>query len=323
MADSIYSVLKSREGGQNPYQGINLIGSGSLTYSVTGNPKLDSKRMTLTYRIATPALDREREIVLPSGVNCEHHKKNPIVLFDHQHHLPVGLSQDPDGNYTTVVAGDCLESTVWLSQKSKLSEEVYYLAENGLLNGASIGFTVQPGGERIATDEAGNKIVVVERCDMHEWSTVWIPMNPDALKLGCEIVQKGFGRKRLSADVVRLYSPFMVKSPEWSNGFSIEKKAEFKEEEHPRDGGKFASKPGSDGKGEDKKEPDSEAKKDDKPDTEAEKKPEEKKRGRTQVVPGLGYVPGVQARDIKPSTPPSKAKVSYAGAYSEAAKKRK
>lgn len=306
MADSIYSVLKSREAGPNPYQGISLVGNGSLTYSVSSNPKLDSKRMTLTYRIATPALDREREIVLPSGVNCEHHKKNPIVLFDHQHHLPVGLAQDPSGNYTTVVAGDCLESTVWLSQESKLSEEVYYLAENGLLNGASIGFTVHPGGERIATDETGNKIVVVERCDMHEWSTVWIPMNPDALKLGCEIVQKGFGRKRLSADLLRLYSPHMVKGPAWSNGFSVEKKHEFHEEDVNRDHGKFSSKPGSDGEGDDKKNPkDSKKPNASKPKKESqEKKPAPKKAAPAKK----SDLSGPASATVKTKTQPQKPK---------------
>src|SRR5262245_28511365 len=74
---------------------------------VGSNPSrlaLDESAMSATFVISTMRPDRVGDVVVPEGIVLENYRRNPVVLFGHQSaSLPIGKSEDPDGNLTIVV----------------------------------------------------------------------------------------------------------------------------------------------------------------------------------------------------------------------------
>lgn len=160
--------------------------------SATVPAEVSADQRTDVSAITTRAMDRDREIVLPDGVELEDYRQNPIVLFGHDHNRPCGkclwIKATPDG---------LTAKTRYPDRPSKFAGEwlpdfVFSMVQADVLRGKSIGFLPlemrEPDEDELkAYPDCRN---VISRCLLLEYSVVSVPSNPQAL---CEAVGKGIG----------------------------------------------------------------------------------------------------------------------------------
>lgn len=144
---------------------------------------------SVTGMISTIAVDRDGDVLLPSGMNAREFNKNPVVMMNHDlAKLPIGkasrLRKTPTG----------IEAVVTFAKRPEehppgaewVPDTVHALFKQGVLNAFSVGFTVPAGGVRSATKRDrsmfGDSVrQVITDWNMHEFSVVSVPANQDAL----------------------------------------------------------------------------------------------------------------------------------------------
>jgi len=165
----------------------------------------DDERAAIRY-VNTADLDRDNEIVLPSGGQVDDFKKSPTVLYAHDYRsLPIGK----DIWIKLIQGKGWLAKTVYA--KHQLASDVYNLVKEKFLNTSSIGFipleSVSP--DKKGWDEVKDKVVadygiaekivdnakrIYTKLIMLEHSDVPIPANIGALNIavgkGLEIKSK-------------------------------------------------------------------------------------------------------------------------------------
>lgn len=149
--------------------------------------------------ITTEAVDRDREVVLASGMDDGHFKHNPIVTLSHWYHQPpIGRGlwrrKAKDGVLHGIKA-----KTLYPPRPESWREEVwapdsaFALIQSGLLNGKSIGFLAleasAPTEEEVRKrPEWAGVRRVIRRWLLLEYACTWLPCNQDAI---VEAVGKG------------------------------------------------------------------------------------------------------------------------------------
>ena len=129
-------------------------------------------RAILTKRV----VDRDGEVIEPSGVILDHFLQNPVLLWAHNPQNP------PIGRWENLeVLSDRIEGTaVFLPEgKSARADEVWAGIEMGALQAFSIGFRVLK-----STDEPvlpGQTGPTITKWELYEASAVAVPANPEAL----------------------------------------------------------------------------------------------------------------------------------------------
>lgn len=138
----------------------------------------------IRHYISTNALDRDREIMSPKGVDLKHYKKNPIVLWGHNYYEPeniVGKNLEIKKTDTGLLA-----LTQFNLQEAKAAQ-VYRLYKGGWLKAFSVGFIPikghKPEEKELAKLGVGDVWYVHDKWGLLEYSTVSVPSNPDALTL--------------------------------------------------------------------------------------------------------------------------------------------
>lgn len=144
---------------------------------------------TIFARISTPAVDRDGDVMLPSGMDAKSFKKNPVVLFGHDNwSMPIGkvtkLNNPRQG----------VEATIKLAERPDehppteewVPDTVLSLFEQGVLNAFSIGFLVKNGGAREAEKRDISRFgdgvrQVITAWELLELSVVPVPANQEAL----------------------------------------------------------------------------------------------------------------------------------------------
>ncbi len=135
--------------------------------------------------VSTDAIDRDGEILLPSGLRKKNYGGNPVVLKNHDRSsLPVGkclwLKQ----------SGNQIIAKVQLSKKTKEADEVYGLIEDDMLRGVSIGFIplkYMKRGDKGWKDEYSKATAVISEFEIFEFSFVSVPCNPECLVISKSI----------------------------------------------------------------------------------------------------------------------------------------
>jgi HK97 family phage prohead protease len=124
---------------------------------------------SITISTATP--DRDRDVVVPSGIDLTAYRRNPVVLFSHNSRdLPVGSTTSIE-----VSASGVRARWRWLAN-DEFADRVRNAFEQGVLRAASIGFRpieykpIEGGGYRFTSVE------------LLEWSLTPIPANSEAVK---------------------------------------------------------------------------------------------------------------------------------------------
>lgn len=141
-------------------------------------------------RVATRAMDRDFEIVDPAGLDLEHYRLNPVVLFGHDQAQPVGkalwVKADADG---------VLAKTQYTVRPEKylgewLPDFVWAMVQADVLRGKSVGFLPLEVREPTPEEADANPglQLVIPRSILFEFSVVSVPANPTAL---VESISKG------------------------------------------------------------------------------------------------------------------------------------
>lgn len=141
--------------------------------------------------ITTNSIDRDREVVLPKGINFDRYMKNPLVFFGHESwKMPIGKTVWIKSRGNTLVAKAVPAPT-------DQAQDVFKMIDGGFLKAVSIGFDPSPYADQNgpptekelrAKPEWASVRRVWRKVDLLEWSVVGIPSNPDAL---IEAVEKG------------------------------------------------------------------------------------------------------------------------------------
>lgn len=149
--------------------------------------------------ISTEAVDRQKDIVLASGMDNKHYKGNPIVTLAHDYRRPpVGTSswqRKVNDNGTRGVKA----KTVYPSrpegwpEQQWLPDVAFGLVKAGLMAGKSIGFLTleasAPTPDEVRKNPAwADAYRVVRKWLLLEYSVHWLPVNQQAV---VEQVSKG------------------------------------------------------------------------------------------------------------------------------------
>jgi len=147
---------------------------------------------TITHYISTNDLDRGRDIVNPKGMISVDFQKSPTVLFMHNYSQPIGRSlwQKKEANGVLV--------KTQFSKSTQFAQDIFNLHKEGILNSWSIGFSIPRGTDgkilkgAIEYDEEKD-IRTINKWALHEYSSVSVAMNPDALDVAKGLVKSDAG----------------------------------------------------------------------------------------------------------------------------------
>jgi HK97 family phage prohead protease len=139
-----------------------------------------TERTDISY-VSTPAVDRDREIVLPSGIDLSQYEKNRIVLYQHRQDDPVGkcLWIKPDNR--GVIAKTFYPPRPDKYEGDWLSEKVWGLVASGVLKGKSVGMLPTEVSDPTPDQREKGCEVVISKALLLEYSVVAIPSCPDSL----------------------------------------------------------------------------------------------------------------------------------------------
>ena len=150
----------------------------------------DTKAMkprTVVARISTTSIDRDGEVLLPSGIDLKDFRKNPVVLLNHdQGGLPVGralsVKRQSDGIIAEVQFAE--RPTGHPSSVEWIPDTIFNLFQQGILKAFSVGFI--PLEMREPTDRDFKKFGddvrnVISKWSLLEFSVVNVPSNQDSL----------------------------------------------------------------------------------------------------------------------------------------------
>lgn len=155
-----------------------LIRKGAKLEAVKIN-KSDTKTIFSAY-ITTEAVDRDKEIVSPTGINVTNYLKNPIVLWGHQYsELPIGRAISIKNDGKGLIAD-------FEFAKHEFAQKVKLYLEDGFPLGCSIGFIPQEHEELDYEKDGAN--IIYTKVELLEFSLCGVPSNPEALQL---MISKG------------------------------------------------------------------------------------------------------------------------------------
>ncbi|MDD5366918.1 MAG: HK97 family phage prohead protease [Gallionellaceae bacterium] len=146
------------------------------TDSITPVPNTDgTESRRLRFAISTGAVDRQHDVIDPTGWETNDYLKNPIVLWAHNYDdLPVAkaISLGVEGN-ALIAEAEFVPGDVY-----PFAETVYQMLKGGFLNATSVGF--RPKKTAFVEDRQGYDI---QQAELLEFSIVPVPANPEALIL--------------------------------------------------------------------------------------------------------------------------------------------
>ena len=151
--------------------------------------------------ISTDDPDRQGDVVRARGMNDSQFALNPIVTFHHAYHLPPAGKSLWRKRVRSSTGGDAIKAKTvypprpadWPADKDWLPDVAFALAQQGLMNGKSIGFLPVkvhvPGDDERRQHGWGTAVdVVIDEWLLLEYACVFIPAQQNAL---VEQVSKG------------------------------------------------------------------------------------------------------------------------------------
>ncbi len=146
------------------------------------NPAVNEAEMSLTMTICTDAVDREKEVIIPTGVEFTDYRRNPVVLYEHgldpNFPTPVGRCETPGGKLALTVTEHSILATCYFIRGDADSEKVWNLVRNGAIRCASI--HVLPTANPVRRVIDGKNATIYPKSSMVEWSLGRIPVNQEA-----------------------------------------------------------------------------------------------------------------------------------------------
>ncbi len=183
---------------------------------------------TAVAAISTDSIDRDKEVLVPKGVNLDNFNKNPVVLWAHDYSsTPVGSTKKYG-----VKKGRKIIKAKWEWADTDKALEIKKLWDGGFLNAVSVGFIVSKSHEPTPDDikktpEWAEVRRVIDEWELLEFSIVPVPANPDALAGIKELKLSDATQKELG--IVEETTVFVEKETEETNNENTE--IEVKEKE--------------------------------------------------------------------------------------------
>lgn len=127
--------------------------------------------------MSSPRPDRHGDVVDIAGIDLTEYRRNPVVLWQHDHDEPIARCVEVG------ISGTTLQAVVQFPPEgtSEDADEAYRLVKAGIVSAVSIGFIPKEGGWSYidqAQPWAGYRYTSI---DLLELSFVSVPANPDAL----------------------------------------------------------------------------------------------------------------------------------------------
>lgn len=134
------------------------------------------KPRRVVVRCSSSSVDRMGDVIEQDGIGLDSYRKNPVVLWGHDHNSPIARCVEIG------VQGGMLTATVDFPSPgaSRLADTVYSLVRSGVVNATSVGIGVT---ESVPLDKGLGKKGPqrITKSDLWEFSFVSVPANPDAL----------------------------------------------------------------------------------------------------------------------------------------------
>jgi uncharacterized protein len=140
----------------------------------------NSEERTVTAVISTGAIDRDKEVLVPKGADLENFRKNPVVLWAHDHSIPaIGKALHITVKGKKIIAKVKFATTPF-------ADEIFSLFKDGILNAFSVGFMPTKSHSPTPKDILKNPELVdayriFDNWELLEFSPVNVPANPEAL----------------------------------------------------------------------------------------------------------------------------------------------
>ena len=154
--------------------------------------------------LSTKSPDRMGDVIEQGGWNLKQFRKNPIALFQHSHHMPIGSWKN------VRVVGDQLVGKLNMAKEgtSRLVDEVRSLLEQRILRAVSVGF--QPDEVESLdpkNDPGGWDGIRFIKQTLLETSVVSVPANPEALAVAKSLGMSRNIRRMLTVGPVERAEP--------------------------------------------------------------------------------------------------------------------
>lgn len=156
----------------------------SIRKALSADLSLTAKGFTAV--ITAETLDRDGEVLMPSGMNSKEFDQNPVLFWNHDYAKPVGKSVSLKRRDRDIV-GEFVFAEKPVGYTGEFFPEVASaLVAQGIVKGISIGCIPEEGGVRRATDIDKKKYgaevkAVFSRWKLLEVSLAPLQANPDAL----------------------------------------------------------------------------------------------------------------------------------------------
>lgn len=176
----------------------------SIVKAMSADISVNDGERSVTAKISTIAVDRDGEVLMPSGLNSKDFEKNPVVFFGHNYYtLPVGkctaIKRTDDAIIAKTVFAERPENHP--ADQEWLPDTLLSLYKQGVLKGFSVGFS--PVESRPASDKDVEKFGVGVRRVFTKWrlleySVAPLPANQEAVATA---VAKGWIQQK-TADAI-------------------------------------------------------------------------------------------------------------------------
>lgn len=203
---------------------------GGLALDRIGEPSVDVKKMAASVVVCTAHVDRDDEIILPSGVLMKDYAGNPVVLWRHGLDAlitqPIAHCEHPDGKLALSIAksADGIEEmtgTSYFSNKHQISEQTFGLIEDKIIRAASI--HVEPDYSKAKVDMVGGRrVTVFPVSSMVEWSWCDIGANPEAVRKTLD--RNRLAGKQICEPLLKMLTPWAAPVVKSGRGWTAPKK---------------------------------------------------------------------------------------------------
>ncbi len=177
MPDNKFEIEKFRE----YLQSRGCASENELTrkYYVAKKVKSDDENTAIA-AISTDIIDRDKEVMLPKGMNADNWVKAPRVLWSHDYY------REPIGKGYWIKKRGGIIKAKWEWAPTPDAQQKRMLWEKDFLNTVSVGFIPSknhvPTPEEIKTrPELAEARSIIDEWELLEFSIVNVPANPDAL----------------------------------------------------------------------------------------------------------------------------------------------
>lgn len=137
--------------------------------------------------ITSETIDRDGEVLIPSGMNSKEFDRNPTLFWNHDYAEPVGKAVGPLRRKEREIVADFVFAKRPDGYAGEFFPEVAAaLVGQGIVSGVSVGYVPEEGGVRMATDidrkkYGGSVSRIFSRWKLLEVSLAPLQANPEAL----------------------------------------------------------------------------------------------------------------------------------------------